>query len=115
MGIPVRLLDPSTMWVAYGEHGYRYVFPKREHVNIGIGYVLSHYRHAISQAPYELQRGFVADLRDRGVVAGESVRAHFTPSLIPIAGPLQPPGKGRVLLAGDAGGFVNAVTAEGIY
>src|SRR5439155_574764 len=24
--------------------GYAYIFPKRDHVNIGIGYVLSHYR-----------------------------------------------------------------------
>ena len=40
---------------------------------------------------------------------------NFTPALIPIGGPLRTPGRGRVLLAGDAGGFVNAVTAEGIY
>ena len=32
--------------------GYAYIFPKRDHVNIGIGYVLSHYRHAIDAAPY---------------------------------------------------------------
>jgi flavin-dependent dehydrogenase len=111
----LRDLDPSAMWVSYGDHGYRYVFPKRDHVNVGIGFVLSHYREAIAEAPYELQRGFVARLRDRGVVSGESVRENFTPFLIPIAGPLSTLGRGRVLLAGDAGGFVNAVTAEGIY
>jgi flavin-dependent dehydrogenase len=43
------------------------------------------------------------------------VRANFTPFLIPIGGPLPRPGRGRVLLAGDAGGFVNGFTAEGIY
>jgi flavin-dependent dehydrogenase len=32
-----------------------------------------------------------------------------------VGGPLPEPGRGRVLLAGDAGGFVNAFTAEGIY
>jgi geranylgeranyl reductase family protein len=111
----LRDLDPTAMWVSYGNHGYQYVFPKRDHVNIGIGFVLSHYREAIAEAPYELQRGFVARLRDRGVVAGESVRENFTPFLIPIGGPLPVPGRGRVLLAGDAGGFVHAVTAEGIY
>jgi flavin-dependent dehydrogenase len=95
--------------------GYAYIFPKRDHVNIGVGYVLSHYRETVNAAPYELQRGLVARLRDRGLVAGESVRANFTPFIVPVGGPLREPGRGRVLLAGDAGGFVNGFTAEGIY
>jgi geranylgeranyl reductase family protein len=135
----LRDLDPSTLWVAYGyepdspsavnsqsiqnpqpairnsPHGYAYIFPKRDHVNIGIGYVLSHYRESIGVAPYELQRGFIDRLRERGIVEGDSVRGNFTPFLIPIGGPLGMPARGRVLLAGDAGGFVNGFTAEGIY
>ncbi len=43
------------------------------------------------------------------------MRENFTPFLIPVGGPLRSPGRGGVLLAGDAGGFVNAFTAEGIY
>jgi geranylgeranyl reductase family protein len=133
----LRDVDPSTLWVAYGydpqkkpgsekskanatargpaAEGYAYIFPKRDHVNIGIGYVLSYYRSVVDEAPYELQRSFVAELRSRQVVTGESVRGNFTPFLIPVGGPLREPGRGRVLLAGDAGGFVNAFTAEGIY
>jgi len=125
----LRDRDPSTLWVAYGcsppsvapgsgrraAEGYAYVFPKRDHVNVGIGYVLQHYRDAVDRSPYELQRGFVDELRCRGVVEGESVKAHFTPFLIPVGGPLRRVGRGRTLLAGDAGGFVNGVTAEGIY
>jgi flavin-dependent dehydrogenase len=122
----LRDVDPSTLWVAYGfgpgssglgraPEGYAYIFPKRDHVNIGIGYVLSYFRAAIGQAPYTLQREFVDRLRARGVVVGESDRANFTPFLIPIGGPLRRPGRGRVLLTGDAGGFVNGFTAEGIY
>jgi geranylgeranyl reductase family protein len=134
----LRDTDPSTMWVAYGyepgkvqstkyestkyevasqraAEGYAYIFPKRDHVNIGIGFLLSYYRGAVEQAPYALQRELIADLRQRGVVTGESVRDNFTPFLIPVGGPLRHPGRGRVLLAGDAGGFVNAFTAEGIY
>jgi geranylgeranyl reductase family protein len=123
----LRDLDPSALWVAYGyqppgsarsrrtAEGYAYIFPKRDHVNIGIGYVLSHFRDAIDLAPYDVQRGLVERLRDRGLVCGESVRHNFTPALIPIGGRLRLPRRGRVLLAGDAGGFVNAVTAEGIY
>jgi flavin-dependent dehydrogenase len=91
-----------------------YVFPKRDHVNVGIGDVLSHFRCAVDAPPYDLQRRFVARLRDRGIVAGESVRKNFTPFLIPVGGLLRETGRGRVLLAGDAGGFVNGFTAEGI-
>ena len=125
----LRDVDPSTLWVSYGfnpagartvkgrsaAEGYAYIFPKRDHVNIGIGYVLSHYRAAVGHAPYDLQRAFVAALRDRGIVVGDSVRKNFTPFLIPVGGPLRHPARGRVLLAGDAGGFVNGFTAEGIY
>jgi flavin-dependent dehydrogenase len=95
--------------------GYAYIFPKRDHVNIGLGYVLSYFREEVDRAPYELQRDLVSRLRARGVVVGASVRDNFTPFLIPIGGPLPRPGRGRVLLAGDAGGFVNGFTAEGIY
>jgi flavin-dependent dehydrogenase len=95
--------------------GYAYIFPKRDHVNIGIGYVLSHYREHVGAAPYELQRRFIADLRERGIVVGDSVRANFTPFIIPVGGPLRQPGGGRVLVAGDAAGFVNGFTADGIF
>jgi flavin-dependent dehydrogenase len=128
----LRDVDPSTLWVSYGhppslacdrprasarqvDEGYAYIFPKRDHVNVGIGYVLDHFRSAIDVPPYELQRGFVDELRRRGVMEGESVRNNFTPFIIPVGGPLRTPGRGRVLLAGDAGGFVNGFTAEGIY
>jgi geranylgeranyl reductase family protein len=121
--------DSSTLWVAYGfnpacagarkqraaPEGYAYMFPKRDHVNAGVGYILRYFRDAIVQSPYDLQRGLIERLRDRGFLAGESVRQNFTPFLIPVAGPLRHLGRGRVLLAGDAGGFVNGFTAEGIY
>ena len=126
----VREADPSMLWVSYGfdrernrtsssdrraPEGYAYIFPKRDHVNVGIGYVLEHYRRSIDAAPYDVQRGFVDHLAGRGIIAGESVPANFTPFQIPVGGPLTRPGAGRVLLAGDAGGFVNGFTAEGIY
>src|SRR5438094_1279215 len=91
------------------------MFPKRDYVNVGLGYLLSYCRQAVEQAPYELQRSFVDRLRSRNIVVGDSVRTNFTPFLIPIGGPLPEAGRGRVLLAGDAGGFVNGFTAEGIY
>ena len=110
--------EPDTLSVFYGyggAHGYAYIFPKREHVNVGIGYVLPYFKARIDVAPYDLQQTFVGDLRRRGLMSGESQRRHFTPFLIPIGGPLRRTAAGRVLLAGDAGGFVNGFSAEGIY
>jgi geranylgeranyl reductase family protein len=114
----LKSLDPEMLWVAYGYgggEGYAYVFPKAAHVNVGIGYVLEYFRSAIAAQPFDLQRTFVDRLNARGVLAGPSSRSHFTPFLIPVGGPLVRTTTSRVLLAGDAGGFVNAITAEGIY
>ncbi|HEY7056454.1 MAG TPA: NAD(P)/FAD-dependent oxidoreductase [Vicinamibacterales bacterium] len=110
--------EPETLSVFYGyrgAHGYAYIFPKRDHVNVGTGYVLSYFQQQVDSAPYGIQQQFVADLRGRGLLSGESRREHFTPFLIPIGGPLKRTADRRVLLAGDAGGFVNGFSAEGIY
>jgi len=114
----LRAAEPDTLSVFYGyggAHGYAYIFPKREHVNVGIGYVLPYFKARVDVTPYDLQQTFVGDLRARGLMNGESQRRNFTPFLIPIGGPLRKTAAGRVLLAGDAGGFVNGFSAEGIY
>ena len=114
----LRTAEPDTLSVFYGyggAHGYAYIFPKREHVNVGIGYVLPYFKARVDLTPYDLQQAFVGDLRARGLMNGESQRGNFTPFLIPIGGPLRKTAAGRVLLAGDAGGFVNGFSAEGIY
>jgi flavin-dependent dehydrogenase len=114
----MRAAEPGTLSVFYGyggAHGYAYIFPKQAHVNVGIGYVLPYFNERVDLAPYDLQQSFVRDLQRRGMVEGESRREHFTPFLIPIGGPLKRTAEGRVLLAGDAGGFVNGFSAEGIY
>jgi geranylgeranyl reductase family protein len=114
----LRTAEPDTLSVFYGyggAHGYAYIFPKRDHVNVGIGYVLPYFKQRVDITPYDLQQQFVGDLRERGLMEGASRREHFTPFLIPIGGPLSKTASGRVLLAGDAGGFVNGFSAEGIY
>jgi geranylgeranyl reductase family protein len=117
-GETLRSVDGDTLWVAYGyggSEGYAYVFPKADHVNVGIGYVLKWFRAHVDEAPYDLQRRFIAELQHRRVLEGSSSRSHFTPFLIPVGGPLPKTATSRVLLAGDAAGFVNGITAEGIY
>jgi geranylgeranyl reductase family protein len=114
----LRATAPDVLWVAYardGLDGYAYVFPKARHVNVGIGCLLSHFDAHVEAHPYELQQDFVRSLVACDVLEGRSDRASFTPFLIPVGGPLRRTWAGRVLFAGDAGGFVNAITAEGIY
>jgi geranylgeranyl reductase family protein len=122
----LKARDEGALWVQYGcsapqsngsrlWEGYGYVFPKRDHVNVGIGYLLGPYREAAPGPAYNSQRAFVERLKHDGVLEGRSRRDCFTPFLIPIAGPRRTLSNGRVLLAGDSAGFVHALTAEGIY
>jgi flavin-dependent dehydrogenase len=114
----LRADRPDVVWVAYayrGLDGYAYIFPKRHHVNVGIGCLLSHFDAHVTEHPYAVQRELVERLVREGALHGASDRGQFTPSLIPVGGPLAETWAGHVLFAGDAGGFVNAITAEGIY
>ena len=114
----LRAERPDEVWIAYayqGLDGYSYIFPKVHHVNVGIGCLLSHFKGEVMSRPYALQEQFVSSLVDAGLLHGRSDRGCFTPFLIPVGGPLPKAWHGRVLFTGDAGGFVNAVTAEGIF
>jgi geranylgeranyl reductase family protein len=114
----LRALDPDTLWVSYGQGGaagYGYIFPKSGHTNVGIGCLRSSLRGGVALPPDEMQQRFVAGLRQRGLVEGRASREDFTPCHLPLGGPIPTTARGRVLVAGDAGGFVNAYTGEGIF
>ncbi|MCC7042474.1 MAG: NAD(P)/FAD-dependent oxidoreductase [Acidobacteria bacterium] len=114
----LRAERPDELWAAYayeGLEGYAYIFPKARHVNVGIGCLLSHYDAEVDAKPEALQTAFVETLIRRGVLHGRRDPDAFTPYLIPVGGPLASTTRPRVLFTGDAGGFVNGVTAEGIY
>jgi geranylgeranyl reductase family protein len=114
----LRAAHPDEVWIAYaykGLDGYSYIFPKTRHVNVGIGCLLSHFKGEMPGRPYDMQVGFVQSLVESGELQGRSDRQYFTPYLIPVGGPLAKTYRGRVLFIGDAGGFVNGFTAEGIY
>ena len=109
---------PDVLWIAYGYRdldGYAYIFPKARHVNVGIGCLLSHYDAHVDVHPDELQEELIRTLEARDMLRGRRDADCFTPYLIPVGGPLDVTARGRVLLCGDAGGFVHGVTAEGIY
>jgi len=91
--------------------GYGWFFPKRDYVNVGIGYS----KTEAPANPFEVFDEFVAMLRERGMLPeGLELRKRIAYP-IPYRKPFEPIGVGRVLLAGDAGGFVSPVTGEGLY
>ena len=114
----LRAVDEGTLWVSFAPgsgHGYGYIFPKRDYVNVGVGYIVSSFKASIRDAPHALHGAFVAGLTARGLLEGEADPSCFTPYQVPVGGPLRTTARGRVYVAGDAGGFVNGFSAEGIY
>lgn len=114
----LNIADPDTMYVAYGYQGYPgygYVFPKADCIDAGVGFLLSFYKQRLEGTPYDHHVRFLDDARDKGIVKGESVRGNFKAYRLPLGGPLARTYADGVLVCGDAGGFVNGYTGEGIY
>jgi len=86
------------------ESGYAWVFPKRDHLSVGI---MSTRRTNINLA---------AKLEDylKRLGLTQILRTERHGYLIPIAPRKGPLARGRILLVGDAAGLVDPVTAEGI-
>ena len=86
--------------------GYGWVFPKRDHVNVGIGALASRAGN-VKTATLEFTRALVE--RDSGREPRNAVGW-----IIPAGGYRRPVAAGRVMLAGDAAGFVDPFLGEGI-
>ena len=83
--------------------GYLWLFPKRDHISAGLGQLCGDGR--------EMKRTFLAYLRDQGLEAAGPLRG----AVIPLKAATDRIVGERLLLAGDAGGFVDAFTGEGIH
>ena len=114
----LAMTEPDTMYVAYGYKGwpgYGYVFPKRDCVDFGVGFLLPFFKRRLGGPPYGHHARFLTEVAARGIVRGRSNPDNFKAYRLPLGGPLARTCADRVLLCGDAGGFVNAYTGEGIY
>ena len=97
--------------------GYGWLFPKGDHVNVGVGGFVP-----VNGAPHSDGMMFESVTRELlenytrqklGVELNE-VRAHVSGQHLGLGGHSYIP-RGRVLLAGDAAGLVDPLTGEGIY
>jgi len=110
--------DPDAIYVAYGYKGwpgYGYVFPKRCCVDAGVGFLLPFFKETLGGAPYEHHARFLQEMSAKGVVRGSSNPDNFKAYRLPLCGPLARTAADRAVVCGDAGGFVNAYTGEGIF
>lgn len=85
-------------------HGYAWVFPKRAHLSLG---VLS-----TRSGTVNLNRAVDDYLEALGLNCPERIERHGY--LIPVRPRPGPLARGRVLLAGDAAGLADPITAEGL-
>ncbi|GAA6209641.1 geranylgeranyl reductase family protein [Cognatishimia sp. WU-CL00825] len=93
---PLRIDFDAAKW------GYGWSFPKQHSVTIGIGGL-----HRLNPG---MKAQLTRYLNDLNVAEGAKVKGHF----LPFGHFRKTPGKGAVLLAGDAAGLVDPITGEGI-
>ena len=104
---------PFRVYLEYGGiQGYGWVFPKRRHICIGIGALLKDGREI-----RPLFREFVQALRQRNHLPSDLPLDKVYFDIDPVGGVYRIPSlvRGRVMLIGDAAGFVSGSTGEGIY
>jgi flavin-dependent dehydrogenase len=92
--------------------GYAWIFPRRQTVSVGVGARMSRVSNI-----GETHRKFVADLRSGGLLPEDGEVRGPRSGVLPAgaAFKMKKRAEGRVLLVGDAGGFVAAASGEGIY
>ena len=98
--------------VHYGivDFGYGWVSPQGGKIKIGVGSISNEFKKNSKQY---LDK-FVEYFKKKKEIKNLRV-IDFQSHLIPADGPMDKPCEGSVVLAGDAAGFVNPLTGEGIY
>lgn len=93
---PIRIDFGAARW------GYGWGFPKRASTTIGIGGL-----HERNPDMMQKLQGYLSQLQTG---TGCKVKGHF----LPFGDAARRPGRGNILLAGDAAGLVDPITGEGI-
>ncbi len=92
-----------------GTEGYGWIFPKKTHINIGFGALMRDTQKIKDQ--FQNYVKFCEESHLIPNVEFTDIRA----ALLPMGGPLKRTAKMRVMLLGDAAGFVNPINGEGIH
>lgn len=90
--------------------GYGWVFPKKEHINIGIASVSSDYKMNL----LNIYKNYFNILKKDGVIPKNLKMGRCKGGILPVS-PLEKTYSEKILLIGDAAGFINPASGEGIY
>jgi geranylgeranyl reductase family protein len=95
--------------------GYAWIFPKKNHINIGIGEFESAVDHSKPRKNLkEIYSNYIAILKKNNILPKNFESEQIKGATLPVF-PLEKTYAERVLLCGDAAGFINPITGEGIY
>jgi flavin-dependent dehydrogenase len=121
-------MSPGTIQKLYGDErgvhihlqphglaGYGWVFPKQEHVNIGVVEFRQALHHTILKKNLHINYAqYLQDLKKQKLIPNNLNVATTHGGAFPTC-QMRRLTADRVLLCGDAGGLVNPLTGEGIY
>ena len=98
-----------------GIAGYGWIFPKKKHVSVGIG----EFESAVDKSKpktnlKEIYEKYIDTLKENNILPRDFKIENPKGSTLPVF-PLEKTFADRVLLCGDAAGFINSITGEGIY
>ena len=94
--------------------GYGWVFPKKEHLNIGIGQMVKAKKIEKKVNLNHLFEEYIEALKKENVIPNNIGVGKTVGGGLPIY-PLEKPYSNRLILIGDAGGFISCTTGEGIF
>ncbi|MFO7677169.1 MAG: NAD(P)/FAD-dependent oxidoreductase [Thermoplasmatota archaeon] len=98
-----------------GITGYGWIFPKKDTVNIGIGQFEPNGAQAIKHESLKISfENYLTMLKNKNIIPSTVNMDHMQGGILPIF-PLKKTYADGVLLCGDAAGFINPITGEGIY
>jgi len=103
---------PLKVFFGIVPKGYGWYFVKDGYLNIGIG---STWQDIKNEAPKEMYGDFVGRLKDMGLVPEDLELEKPKHHLLVFKKPAERTVFDNVILAGDAAGFVNPLTGEGLY
>jgi len=110
--VPLNKMRPNLEWdlpriyFGYVKYGWGWAFPKGNYVSLGLAGLFP--KGANIKQAFDF---FLTELSCQEAAKESQIRS----AQIPYGSYLSSPGKNNVLLIGDAAGFVDPVTGEGIY
>ncbi len=105
-GVPDRFAHTVVLNFGYLTDGYGWIFPKKDHINIGVGASRENSGKRLRAAITRLAEIYEVDLREI-----ENLRGHH----LPMRESSAPLTQGGSALLGDAAGLVAPLSGEGIY